>query len=254
MKKTIVLVALIMSFAWTNAQTKYPKVVVSTNYGDMTVMLYDETPRHAEYFLDLVKKGFFDNTKFQRVIKNFMIQGGGSAAMEIMPEINEKYFHKKGVLSAPRRGDNENPKKKSDMSQIFFVHGKVMTEGRLDSLEMAVNVPIKNEITRKYYVPYKDELADLRAEDPKAFNARLEGILHQIDSAFTAAPGKFYFDPELKEAYSTVGGVRHLDMEYTAYGEVIEGIEVIDKIANLEVDSNDKPRTDAKILKVYIKK
>lgn len=243
-----------MSYAFANAQTKYPQVVVSTNYGDMTVMLYDETPRHAEYFLDLVKKGFFDDTQFNRVIKDFMIQGGGSAAMEIMPEINEKYFHKKGVLSAPRRGDSENPKKKSDMSQIFFVHGKVMSEGRLDSMEMAVNVPIKNAATRKYYVPFKDQLAELKENDPSAFNARLDEILAQIDSAFTASPDKFYFNPELKKAYSTIGGVRHLDMEYTAYGEVIEGLDVIDKIANLEVDFSDNPLNKAKIIKVYIKK
>jgi cyclophilin family peptidyl-prolyl cis-trans isomerase len=78
--------------------------------------------------------------------------------------------------------------------------------------------------------------------------------MFQIDSAFNASPNKFLFDPEEKEAYRTVGGAHHLNMEYTAYGEVIEGLEVIDKIANLEVDGNDRPRNDAKINKVYIKK
>lgn len=270
MKTTKLLFTLLLSFtfAFANAQTKYPNVVISTNFGDMTLMLYDETPRHAEYFLDLVKKDYFDGTLFSRVIKEFMIQGGaqdtrnarpgarvgsGNTAMEIMPEFNEKYFHKKGVLSAPRRGDNENPEKKSDMSQIFLVHGKVLTEGRLDTLERVVNVPIKNAATRKYYVPFKEELADLKAEDPKAFNERLSNIKAQIDSAFQASPNTFYFTPEEREAYSTVGGARHLNGEYTAYGEVIDGLEVIDKIANLEVDGNDRPRKDAKIIEVYIK-
>ena len=269
MKITNLLLILLLSCTFATAQTKYPKVIISTNYGDMTVMLYDETPRHAEYFLDLVKKGYFNGTLFQRVIKDFMIQGGaqdtrnapagisvgsGDPSMEIMPEFNEKYFHKKGTLSAPRRGDNENPKKKSDMSQIFIVQGKVQTEGRLDSLEMTVNVPIKNAVTRKYYVPYKDELAKLKETDPQAFNNRLDEIMNQIDSAYSAAPNKFFFKPEQKTAYSTVGGARHLDMEYTAYGEVIDGLDVIDKIAALQVDGNNRPKTDAKIIKVYISK
>lgn len=270
MKATkLLVIILLMSCAFATAQTKYPQVVISTNYGNMTVMLYDETPRHAEYFLDLVKKEYFDGTLFQRVIKEFMIQGGaqdtrnappgarvggGNTSMEIMPEFNEKYFHKKGVLSAPRRGDNENPKKKSDMSQIFIVHGKVLSEGRIDSMELAVNIPIKNAATRKYYIPYKEQLAELKENEPQAFNDRLDEIMFQIDSAFTASPNKFIFDPVEKEAYTTIGGARHLNMEYTAYGEVTDGLEVIDKIANLEVDGNDRPREDAKIIKVYIKK
>lgn len=269
MKTTNILLMLLLSCTIANAQTKYPEVVISTNYGNMTVMLYDETPRHAEYFLDLVKKGYFDGTLFQRVIKDFMIQGGaqdtrnarpgarvggGDTSMEIMPEFNKKYFHKKGVLSAPRREDNENPKKKSDMSQLFIVHGKVLTEGRLDSLEMAINVPIKNAATRKYYIPYKEELAELKASDPSAFNNRLDEIMFQIDSAYTASPNKFFFDPEEKKAYSTIGGARHLNMEYTSYGEVTDGLDVIDKIANLEVDAYNRPHNDAKIIKVYIKK
>lgn len=259
MKTRIILFVFLLCFAFTSGQTKYPNVVISTNFGDMTAMLYDETPAHSEYFLSLVKKGYFDGTLFQRVIKNFMIQGGekiggGSGSMEIMPEFNEKYFHKKGVLSAPRRGDNENPKKKSDMSQIFIVHGKVLTEGRLDSLEMAVNVPIRNAATRKYYIPFKEELAELKTSDPHAFNDKLDEIMHKIDSAFEASPDKFFFSSEQKEAYSSIGGVRHLDLEYTAYGEVIDGLEVIDKIAELPVNSNDRPYENARIIKMYVKK
>ena len=269
MKAAKILFILLLNCTFATAQTKYPNVVISTNYGDMTVMLYDETPRHAKYFLDLVKKGYFNGTLFQRVIKEFMIQGGaqdtrnappgarvgsGDTSMEILPEFNKKYIHKKGVLSAPRRGNNENPQKKSDMSQIFIVHGKILSEGRLDSMEMAINIPIRNAATRKYYIPYKEELAELKANNPEAFNKRIDEIMFQIDSAFTASPDKFFFDPVEREAYSTIGGSRHLNMEYSAYGEVIDGLEVIDKIANLEVDGNDRPRNDAKIIKVYIKK
>ena len=268
MKTRSILFVFLLGCLLSTAQTKYPNVVISTNYGDMTVMLYDDTPRHAEYFLDLVKKGYFDGTLFQRVIKEFMIQGGaqdtrnappgamigsGDRSMEILPEFREAHFHKKGTLSAPRRGDNENPQRKSDMSQIFIVHGKKMTEGRLDSLEMSVNVPIRNAATRKYYIPFKDELAELKENDPSAFNDRLDQIMHQIDSAFNASPDKFFFKPEQREAYSTHGGARHLDMEYTAYGEVIDGLDVIDKIASLTTDGNSRPKKDAKMIKVYVK-
>ena len=269
MKLTHILFTFLLSCAFATAQTKYPNVVISTNYGDMTIMLYDETPKHAEYFLDLVRKKYFDGTLFQRVIKEFMIQGGaqdtrnaspgtrvgsGDTSMEIMPEFNKKYFHKKGTLSAPRRTNNENPKKKSDMSQIFIVHGKIMTEGRMDSLEMTVNIPIRNVATRKYYVPRKEELAELKTSNPQVFNDNIDQIMHQIDSAFNASPDKFFYTPEEREAYSTIGGARHLDMEYTAYGEVINGLDVIDKIANLATDGNDRPKNDAKIVRVYTKK
>ena len=268
MKSINLLLVILLSSVFATAQTKYPNVVISTNYGDMTVMLYDDTPRHAEYFLDLVKKEYFDGTLFQRVIKEFMIQGGaqdtrnappgarvgsGDTSMEILPEFREEHFHKKGTLSAPRRGDNENPQKKSDMSQIFIVHGKKLTEGRLDSLEMSVNVPIRNAATRKYYIPFKEKLAELKENDPPAFNDRLDEIMHKIDSAFNASPDKFFFKPEQREAYTTLGGARHLDMEYTAYGEVIEGLDVIDKIASIPTNGNDRPKEDAKIIEVYVK-
>ena len=269
MKTAKILFILLLNCAFATAHTKYPNVVITTNYGDMTMMLYDETPRHAKYFLDLVKKGYFNGTLFQRVIKEFMIQGGaqdtrnappgarvgsGDTSMEILPEFNKKYIHKKGVLSAPRRGNNENPQKKSDMSQIFIVHGKILSEGRLDSMEMAINIPIRNAATRKYYIPRKEELAELKTSDPQAFNDSIDQIMYRIDSAFNASPDKFFYKPKEREAYSTIGGARHLDMEYTAYGEVIDGIEVIDKIANLETDGNDRPHNDAKILRVRIKK
>jgi len=251
-----------------SAQTKYPAVIISTNYGDMKVILYDDTPHHSEYFLKLVKQGYFDGTLFHRVIKDFMIQGGaqdsrnapagiaigsGRTDMEIMPEIRPNHYHKKGALAAPRREDKENPQKKSDMSQFYIVQGTLYTPGRLDTLEMAVNVPIKNKIIRSHYSPHKEELAQLKATDPRAFNAKLDSVLHIVDSLYAVAPGKFFFSPEQKTDYSTVGGVHHLDGEYTVYGEVIEGLEVIDRIAALPTDANERPKKEARIIKAYVK-
>ncbi|MDD3787148.1 MAG: peptidylprolyl isomerase [Petrimonas sp.] len=269
MKKYILLFVFIAGGIIASAQTKYPNVIISTNYGDMKVMLYDDTPNHSAYFLNLVKKGYFDGTLFHRVVKDFMIQGGaqdsrnapagaqiggGRTDMQLLPEFRDNHYHRKGALAAPRRGDNENPQKKSDMSQFYIVQGKVLTEGRLDSMEMAVNVPIKNKIIRTYYFPHKEELAKLKESDPRAFNALLDSVLHIVDSVYAEAPGKFFFPAEQKKDYSTDGGVLSLNGEYTVYGQVIEGLDVIDKIAALPTDQRERPKKDAKIIRAYVEK
>jgi peptidyl-prolyl cis-trans isomerase B (cyclophilin B) len=269
MKQKIRWILLFIVFSATvmlQAQTKYPVIVIETNYGTMKAMLYDDTPVHNDHYLKLIKQGYFNGTLFHRVVKNFVIQGGaqdsrnapagaeiggGRTDMELMPEFRENRFHKKGALAAPRKGNDENPQKKSDASQLYIVHGKVYTQGRLDSMEMSVNVPIKNELIRTHYVPHKNELARLKESDPRGFNALLDSVLGVVDSLFAVAPGKFFFPEELKEAYTTIGGAHHLDGEYTVFGEVIEGLEVIDKIAALPVDSKSRPNNDAKIIRIY---
>lgn len=267
MKKYILLSIFLICAVFTNAQSKYPTIVIETNYGTMKAVLYEDTPTHSNHYLKLINQGYFNGTLFHRVIKNFMIQGGaqdsrnapagaqigsGRRDMDLMPEFKENRFHKKGALAAPRRGDNENPQKKSDGSQFYIVHGNVYTQGRLDTMEMAVNVPIKNKIIKDHYMPHSQELARLKESDASAFNALLDSVLHVVDSLYEKAPGKFFFPEGLKEAYSTIGGSHHLDGEYTVFGEVIEGLDVIDKIAALAVDNNSRPKTDAKILKMYV--
>ncbi|SFS81297.1 peptidyl-prolyl cis-trans isomerase B (cyclophilin B) [Porphyromonadaceae bacterium NLAE-zl-C104] len=263
-----ILIFILIAVAWqSNAQANYPTIVIETNYGTMKAMLYDDTPVHSNHYLKLIKEGYFDGTLFHRVVKDFVIQGGaqdsrdapsgariggGRTDMELMPEFRENRFHKKGALAAPRRGDNENPQKKSDASQIYIVQGRVYTQGRLDSMEMAVNVPIRNEIIRTHYLPHKEKLDELKAaNDASGFNALLDSLLNVVDSLYAIAPGKFFLPQELKEAYTTLGGIDRLDGSYTVFGEVTEGLEVIDKIAALPVDENSRPKTDAKIIRIY---
>lgn len=267
MKKNILLTLFLGCALLLNAQTKYPTIVIETNYGTMKAMLYDDTPRHSDHFLKLVKQGYFNGTLFHRVVKDFMIQGGaqdsrnapagaqigsGRTDMDLMPEFREHHFHKKGAIAAPRRGDKENPQKKSDASQFYIVDGKEYTKGRLDTMEMAVNVPIKNKIIGKHYAPHRDELAKLKQESPVKFNALLDSVLNVVDSVYEAAPGKFFWPEGLKEAYSTIGGAHHLDGDYTVFGEVTEGLEVVDKIAALPVDNYSRPKSDAKIVRIYV--
>lgn len=266
-KNTLILILLLLSFGLT-AQTKYPTIVIETNFGTMKAMLYDDTPNHSDHFIKLVNQGYFNGTLFHRVLKEFMIQGGaqdsrnapakaqiggGRTDMDILPEFHDWHFHKKGALAAPRRNDDVNPQKKSDGSQFFVVHGKVLTSGRMDTLERAVNVPIKNKIVKEHYSPYRDILSELKQSDARAFNSLLDSVLTVVDSLYEAAPGKFFFPDDMREAYTTIGGARHLDGEYTVFGEVFEGLDVIDKIANLEIDSNERPTKDAKIIKIYTK-
>lgn len=264
-----ILIFILIVAAWhANAQTSYPTVVIETNYGTMKAMLYDDTPVHSNHYLKLIKEGYFNGTLFHRVVKDFVIQGGaqdsrnasagvqiggGRTDMELMPEFRQNRFHKKGALAAPRRGDNENPQKKSDASQLYIVQGKIYTQGRLDSMEMAVNVPIKNELIRTHYLPHKGELDKLKeANDARGFNALLDSLLSVVDSLYAIAPGKFFLPEKLKEAYTTFGGIHSLDGDYTVFGEVTEGLDVIDKIASLPIDGNSRPKTDAKIIRIYI--
>jgi peptidyl-prolyl cis-trans isomerase B (cyclophilin B) len=265
MKKILIITLLFCSFAL-NAQTKYPAIVIETNFGTMRAILYDDTPLHSEHYLKLIRDGHFDGTLFFRVIREFMIQGGsqdsrnapagmqigsGSRSMDIPTEVRPHHFHKKGALAAPRRVE-DNPQGVSDGSQFFIVHGREYTPGRLDTLEMAVNVPIRNEIIRTHYNPHREELARLReGGDARTFNTKLDSLLSVVDSLFAEAPGKFFFPEGFREAYTPRGGAHHLDGEYTVFGEIVSGFNVIDRIANLQTDNNQRPREDVRIVRIY---
>lgn len=236
-------------------------VTIKTNHGNIKVRLYDETPEHRKEFLKLVNKNHFDGTLFYRVIENFVIQGGstdsrnappgkhigyGSGAHNISSEFKDQYIHKRGAICAPRQPENINHFRMSDISQFYIVHGRVYTNEELDILEKRVNNPILRELREKYYVPKKPDLDRLREEDPHAFNALIRDIRAKIDFEFNVSD-HLYFTDEQREAYTTIGGLPDLDGDYTVFGEVVEGLEVVLKIASLKTDKNDRPLTDVVI-------
>ena len=243
----------------TQAQEKEHVVLISTNKGDMKIKLYNNTPRHRDYFLDLVRKGYFDGTLFGRVIQQFIIQGGsqdsrgvkpgsrvgdGDRTMEIPHELRSANIPKKGAIGCPRRDTKFNPDKDSDMSMFFIVEGRPYTSGQLDTLELVKNIPIKKEIRAKIYPPVKPMLDSLRRTDPREFNKQVRAFNHRLDSLTRATPGSLTFTDAEREAYTTVGGSLHLKDEYTIFGEVIDGIEVIEKISSIPTNGYDRPKED----------
>ena len=246
-----------------SAQEKETFALIETNLGTMKVKLYNDTPIHRDNFIRLAKSGHYNGTLFYRVIKDFIIQGGSSDSRGARPgqfigfgeaitldaEMKQHHYHKKGALAAPRQPDRVNFLKESDISQFYIVHGKQYTDEELDIIEKSVNIPIKNAIQRKYYTPKKKVLLDsLRKQKKTAEFREIAGKIKQ-DIAFewNANTDKVYMPKDKREAYTTQGGVHHLDKEYTVFGEVVEGLEVIDKIAALQTDKNDRPLKDVTI-------
>ena len=243
-------------------------VLISTNFGDMKFRLYDETPKHRDAFVQLAEEGYYNGTLFYRVIRDFLIQGGSRSSRNAPPgkrigygdpdktvddEILSQFFHKKGALCAPRQPDEINPFKQSDISQFYIVKGEVYTQGKLDTLEMAVNRPIRNAIIRKIYTDdIKSELQLLREEKMVAeFREIADRVKNDIETEYNLNPDVLKFSEAQRNAYTSVGGYPDLDGKYTVFGECISGLDVIDRISALPTDENNRPVTDVK-MEVYM--
>ncbi len=237
-------------------------VVIETKYGDITIKLYDETPKHKENFLKLVDKKFYDGVLFHRVIEHFMIQGGdpdsksaktgqplgnGDVGYTLPAEFNyKKVFHKRGALAAARMSDSVNPKKESSGAQFYIVQGKVLTNQQLDKLEQMKNQQYKNKLMKEKMIENKDLLTKLKNDNKKYYAAMAE-LQFQVDSAYEASGKRFAFTEEQRKAYTTIGGTPRLDNDYTVFGEVISGMDVVDKIAAVKTDKRDRPIEDIKM-------
>lgn len=239
-------------------------VEISTNLGKMKFKLYDDTPKHRDAFIELAKEGYYDGTLFYRVIQDFLIQGGSKSSRDAAPgkrigygdpdktvddEILSNHFHKKGALCAPRQPDESNPFKQSDISQFYIVKGRVHRIGEIDTMELAVNRPIRNKIVQDIMTPeIREKLKQLKEEKKVAeFRELAQEVKDKIETNYRYSPGVLEFSEAQREAYTTVGGYPDLDGKFTIFGECISGFDVIDKIAALPTDKNNRPLTDVKI-------
>ena len=236
-----ILSALFLCVVATSAQEAGKTVVIKTNVGTMKAILYDDVPNHTRTFIERAKRGDFNGTLFTRVLPEFMIQGGapdsknapagakcgfGDPSAEIPPEINEKYFHKKGALSAARQGDNVNPKKESSGCQFYIVTGKVYNDSTLLSMESQMNENKINVIFNTLAQKHMKEIYKMRKANDENGLYDLQEKLFAEAQEMAAKQPEFHFTPEQIEAYTTVGGTPHLDGEYTVFGEVVEGMYV----------------------------
>lgn len=243
-------------------------VKIETTAGDIKVKLYNETPKHRDNFIKLVKEGMYEGTLFHRVIKDFMIQAGdpesknapkgkmlgaGDVGYTVPAEfVYPKYFHKKGSLSAARQGDNVNPEKESSGCQFYIVTGKVYNDSTLLGMESQMNENKINVIFNKLAQKHMKEIYKMRkANDEDGLYQLQEKLFAEAQQEAEKQP-EFRFTPQQIEAYTTVGGTPHLDGEYTVFGEVVEGMDIVDKIQQVKTDRNDRPEEDVKILKTTI--
>jgi len=271
MNKILVLLLIVSSalgISSCKAQNKETMVLIKTEFGDMKLKLYDDTPEHKKNFLKLVNEDFYDGVLFHRVIKNFMIQGGdpdsknaqpgvrlggGSPDYTIPAEITTQHIHKKGVLAAARKGGPSNPEKRSSGSQFYIVQGDLVSEGLLDTMETMVNNRGKNECFKKCFQDANAELSEFRKNgDEQGFNIRVAEIREEADSIWTQQE-HFSYTPKQREIYTTIGGYPSLDSEYTVFGELVEGFDVLDKIAAVETDKYDRPISNIKMTMEVIK-
>ncbi len=242
-------------------------VDLNTSMGNIRVLLYGDTPRHLENFVKLVDTGYYDGVLFHRVINDFMVQTGdptsknapkgkmlgmGDPDYKIEAEfVYPKHFHKRGALAAAREGDSVNPEKKSSGSQFYIVTGKTYSEGQLDQMDARRIQQQKQNIFNALVMENRDTIMALRRDKNQAALQQLQDkLIAATDSAAAAAPDTL--TAAQRQAYSTVGGTPHLDGSYTVFGEVISGMDVVDKIQKAETDPNDRPLDDISIISAKV--
>ena len=231
---------------------KETKLKIETSAGDIIVKLYNETPKHRDNFIKLAEDGTYEGTLFHRVIKDFMIQAGDVGYTVPAEFVYPKYFHKKGALSAARQGDKVNPKKESSGCQFYIVTGKVYNDSTLLGMEHQMNQARLNNAFNALAQKHMKEIYKMRKDGDQEGLMNLQDTLIAQAEAQVADEPEFRFTPEQVKAYTTVGGTPHLDGEYTVFGEVVEGMDIVDKIQQVKTDRSDRPEEDVKIEKVTV--
>jgi cyclophilin family peptidyl-prolyl cis-trans isomerase len=236
---------------------------MKTTLGEIKIKLYDGTPIHRDNFIKLTKSGFYDGVSFHRIIKDFMIQAGDPLTRTItsvqLPdsmntftipaEFSTQYFHKKGALAAAREGNDVNPEMRSSGTQFYIVQGTKYTDDELIQAQQRINSNLKQAVFNKIIRSTSDSI---RLAGKSITDAEVQQIASLKMFQYLANNKDYVIPEDHRIVYKSIGGVPRLDCTYTVFGEVIEGLEIVDRIATVQTDSKDKPLTDIKILKLKI--
>lgn len=244
-----------------------PRIIFHTTEGDIIVKLYNDTPEHRDNMIKLVNEGYYNGLLFHRVIKDFMVQtgdpesrdaepgkrlGGGDPNYTIKAEIEYPvHYHKYGALAAARTGDQFNPERRSSGSQFYIVTGQKFTESQLERMN-------QNSVMQKRQMRFRELSQDMadsiinmqKCGDTIGLDRLKNELVSRVEQEIVAEP----LPADIIETYTTLGGTPHLDGQYTVFGEVISGMETVEKIQNVETDSSDRPREDIKIISAEIMK
>lgn len=253
----------------TAPDTSSAMVDIKTSLGDIRILLYGETPKHRDNFIKLVESDFYNGTLFHRVINKFMIQAGdpdskgaapgkmlgaGGPGYQIDAEIvYPKYFHKRGALAAARQGDQVNPERKSSGSQFYIVTGDVVNDSAIKQMEQQLNIVQQKQIFNQLAMKHRDKIMAMQQnQDYAGLQALQQQLLKETEAE--AAKNPLKLTPEQIEAYTSVGGTPHLDNQYTVFGEIVSGMDVVAKIEKVKTDQADRPTEDVKIISMEIVK
>jgi cyclophilin family peptidyl-prolyl cis-trans isomerase len=239
-------------------------ILIKTTLGDIKVKLYDNTPLHRDNFIKLVKSGVYDGVTFHRVIRDFMIQSGDPQTKEnktglpdslitytLPAEFNSQNFHKRGALAAAREGDDVNPDRRSSGTQFYIVQGIKYDDQSLSDAELRINSSMKQALFNRLL---RETVDSVNVSGKPLSSGEIQEIASMKMFKYLSVHKDFKVPEDQRAVYKSIGGVPRLDGSYTVFGEVIEGLDVVDRIAAVETDANDKPVSDVRILKMKIVK
>jgi len=272
MKKRILLVFLISILVLSDScavkKDSTTIVCLETNYGKIMLKLYPETSKHSANFIKLVESGFYNGVLFHRVIADFMIQAGDPQSKTAKPDVHlgngdvgytiaaefvyPKYYHKRGALAAARQGDDANPLKASSGCQFYIVQGRVFNDDQLDSLEENNKMKLEGKLFQEILNTKQNEVKRYQQERSQTkLDALRDAIIKEVETKLKT-DSTYKFTAQQRNDYKTIGGAPHLDGAYTVFGEVMEGIDVVDKISKVTVGPNDRPVENVRVIKAEV--